>query len=176
MTTETPLNLSAVDPPVWHVMVSDTSYGPYTLGQMKSFISEGRISATTRVAKGDGGAFRPAAQVAELLSGFGEAVRTDFGEEPANFVIITRIQGSAENAIGHALNELGTYGQVMPGIYLLRSRARLSRIRDRLQSLTGTRDKVMIVDASNDRLAWFHLGPETDVHVHAVWDRDTGTD
>lgn len=172
MTTEQPLDLSVIDPPVWHVMVSETSYGPYTLGQMKGFIGEGRVSAITKVAMGDGGAFLPAGDTPELLSGFGEAVREDRADEPANYVVITRIEGSAQRAIGQALNELGSFGEALPGVYLLRSSARLSRIRNRLQSLTDLRDKVMIVDASHNRLAWFNLGPEADIHVHAVWEKD----
>ncbi len=176
MPADPPLDLNEVDPPVWRVLVSGTAYGPYTFGQIQTFIHEGRIASGTKVAEGDGAAFIPASDVPALASAFGMAVRSDRAEEPANFIIVTRLAGSAERAVTQALNELGAFGEAIPGVYLLRSHARLSRIRDRLQTLTDLQDKVLIVDATHDRLAWFNLGPEADIHIHAVWDKDVGED
>ena len=50
-----PLDLSSIDPPIWRIMVSDVVYGPYTLGQMRAFVDEGRLLASSRVARGEGG-------------------------------------------------------------------------------------------------------------------------
>jgi hypothetical protein len=33
-------------------------------------------------------------------------------------------------------------------------------------------EQVLIVNASKDRLAWFNLGPESDIAVRDVWDSD----
>ncbi|MEE9381088.1 MAG: hypothetical protein V3V03_06770 [Hyphomonadaceae bacterium] len=171
-----PLDLSVIDPPVWQVLVSDTAYGPYTLGQMQTFVREGRVSADTKIAEGDGSAFIPAGDTPVFAAAFAEAVRTDQTDDLANFIVITRLAGSGERAVTQALNELGAFGEAMPGVYLLRSRARLGRIRSRLQSLTDIADKVMIINATHDRLAWYNLGPEADVHIHAVWDKDMAED
>ena len=35
---DTALELGEVDPPKWRVLVHGTTYGPYTLGQMQSFV------------------------------------------------------------------------------------------------------------------------------------------
>ena len=58
--SEEALNLSEIYPPVWRVLVKGSVYGPYTLGQMQTFISDRRIGPGTQIAEGDGGAFLPA--------------------------------------------------------------------------------------------------------------------
>jgi len=168
MSANTPLDLSEIDPPVWRVMVAGVAYGPYTLGQMRAFITEGRVGAATMIAEADGAAFEPASEKVQLATSFRDAVRTDIDEHASNYVVIARMN-SGDIAINNALNELGKFGEAMPGVFLLRSSAKLARIRDRLMSLSGATDRIMIIDASNDRLAWLNLGPEADIHMRAVW-------
>ncbi|MEM9055472.1 MAG: hypothetical protein AAGB16_09115, partial [Pseudomonadota bacterium] len=60
MTSADALDLSAIDPPIWRMLVNEVVYGPYTLGQMRSFVDENRLSETSQVAAGDGGAFMAA--------------------------------------------------------------------------------------------------------------------
>jgi len=60
MADSTPLDLATIDPPIWRIMVNDAVYGPYTYGQMQSFQAENRLTDTSLVAEGNGGAFLPA--------------------------------------------------------------------------------------------------------------------
>ena len=176
MTDETALNLSDIDPPQWRVLVNGTVYGPYTLGQMQGFIHERRISSLTRVARGETAEFAPAAEQPQLQSLF--ETRADRDEEteaePANYLIATRLAGTGEMQFMGALNRLGTFAEVMPGVWILRSKVRQAKVRDRLQAVVGLEDQVMIANATNGRLAWLNLGPEADIHIRQVWDAEIG--
>lgn len=174
MSDETALNLSEIDPPQWRVLVSGTVYGPYTMGQVQGFVRERRIGANTKVAEGDGGAFRMAAEHAALTPLFGTGAETGSAEpgEPANYLIIARLAGTGEMQLISALNRLGRFAEVMPGVWALRSTARQARVRERLQATVAPGDQVMIANASTGRLAWLNLGPEADVHIRRIWDAE----
>ena len=171
------LDLSEVDPPIWRVLIQNTAYGPYTLGQMAAFIAEGRVGLHTKVAKGDGAAFVDAETVSSLqpalrekMSSQDSAAPEDDGE-PHNYLVITRLSAGGNDTLMHTLNNLGSFGEAMPGVYVLRSASRLAKIQSMLRKLTGARDKVLIVDASTNRLGWFNLGPEADVHLRSIWEK-----
>lgn len=175
----TSLDLGHVDPPIWRVLVKDKPYGPYTLGQMQAFIEEGRIGLQTRVAKGEEAPIVTAENVKELQPALREkyistASKSDdeYQEQPRNYVVISRLSGSADDTLLRKLNTYGSFGEAMPGVYLLRSRNRISDIQKGLQSVSNIRDQMLIVDASNDRLGWFNLGPEADVHIRTIWDKE----
>ena len=172
MTDETVLNLSEVDPADWHVLVNGTVYGPYTLGQMQGFIRERRVGSRTQVAHGQAEKFKPAAEQAALASMFETGSRPieETEAEPANYLIAAHLSGTGEMQMMGALNRLGTFAEVMPGVWILRSKARQSRVRARLQETVGQADQVMIANATTGRLAWLNLGPEADVHIRQVWD------
>lgn len=174
-----PLDLSQADMPIWHVLIQDTAYGPYTLAQLQHFIGEGRIGPQTKIAKGDGGAFADAEKIPALT----RALKEKFGiadtapasasepDTPAhNYIVIVRLK-SENRALIQLLNNFGKFGEAMPGIYVLRSRTRLSVIQKALSAALSARDQVLIVDATADRLGWFNLGPEADIHLRSVWDK-----
>jgi len=70
MAQDDTLDLGRIDPPIWRILVADVVYGPYTMGQMQSFLRESRLSPQSIVAMGDGGAFKPASEQAGLASCF----------------------------------------------------------------------------------------------------------
>jgi len=173
-----PLDLSEIDPPVWRVLIQDTAYGPYTFGQMQSFIGEGRIGLQTKISKGDVAPFVDAETVQELQPALREKALTkpkrresDQSDTPQNYIIVSRLTGAGENSLVQSLNTFGSFGEAMPGVYVLRSKTKLSVIQQRLQTLTQERDRILIVNATTNRLGWFNLGPEADVHLRSVWDK-----
>ena len=70
------LDLSAIDPPVWHIKVGDIVYGPYTLGQMRSFAAEDRLRANSSVARGAESTYSAALAYSDLRTLFDEADTT----------------------------------------------------------------------------------------------------
>ncbi len=174
MASDTALNLSEIDPPQWRVLVNGTVYGPYTLGQMQSFIRERRVGSRTKVADGDGGAFLAASEQDRLKSLFESAGQSEAEEEakPANYLIIARLSGTGEMQLLGALNRLGKFAEVMPGVWALRSKVKQAKVRDKLQATVSSGDQVMIANTTTGRLGWLNLGPEADVHIRRIWDAD----
>lgn len=174
MASDTALDLSQIDPPQWRVLVNGTVYGPYTLGQMQSYIRERRVGSQTRVADGDGGAFLAASEQERLKTLFESSGRADEETEakPANFLIIARLAGTGEMQLLGALNRLGKFAEVMPGVWALRSKVRQAKVRERLQATITSGDQIMIANTSTGRLGWLNLGPEADVHIRRVWDAE----
>lgn len=176
MTTETALDLSEMDPAEWRVLVSDTVYGPYTLGQMVGFIAEKRVGPGTQVAEGDGGAFLPAQQHHPLVRHLKEALRPssqpETADEASNYLIIAKLSGTGETQLVSAMNRLGKFAEIMPGVWALRSSVKHARLREQLNQTITSADQVMIANASTGRLAWLNLGPEADVHIRRVWNAD----
>lgn len=172
--SEEALNLSEIDPPVWRVLVKGSVYGPYTLGQMQTFISDRRIGPGTQIAEGNGGAFLPAARhkvLAASLRTQREKTRPE-DAEVFNYLIITRLSGTGDMQMVSAINRLGSFAEIMPGVYALRSRMRQNKLRERIQQTVASSDQIMIANATTGRLAWLNLGPEADIHIRRVWDSD----
>lgn len=170
-----PLDLSAIDPPIWRIMVENAVYGPYTLGQMKSFAQEGRLSDTSMVAVGDGGAFKSAFEYSELRSlipGYGEHQALETDSDPANFLITVHADGDGRRAVISVLNECGRFAELMPGSFILHSQRRLIDIREQISTVLAERGRFVIVNASTGQLAWMGLRDEASTHAKIVWKRE----
>lgn len=175
MTNSPALDLSKVDPPTWRILIGQTAYGPYTLGQLQGFIGEGRIALQTKISNGDGQAFAPAetypALQPALRAKWQRAEPRAIDEDTAhNYLVVARFSIESDLSIVQALNNLGTFGEAMPGVFILRSKQRLSEVQKVLRARLGTHDQLLVVDATTNRLAWFNLGPEADVHLKTTWD------
>jgi hypothetical protein len=159
MNNDETLDLSEIDPPIWRIMANDIVYGPYTLGQMRAFQTEGRVAMTSKVADGDGGAFMEAKDQPRLASLFRAVEQMPVSLEAA---------AEANYLIG-ILNEIGRFAELMPGTFVLSAAISIGELRKRLNSVSEMGDKLVVVNADNGRLAWLGLGPETDIHVRSVW-------
>lgn len=175
MSDKNALDLSAVDPAVWRIMVNDVVYGPYTFGQMKSFSEEGRLSDTSKVAFEDGGAFQPAFQHVDLMPLFQVAapdkVRTP-ETEPSNFMISVQTDGDGRRAVIALLNEIGRFSELMPGCFILDSETPIRTLRTQLATVLAERGRCVIVNARSGQLAWVGLRPDADAHAKVIWKRD----
>lgn len=177
-----PLDLSTIDPPIWHVSAAESVFGPYTLGQMRTFIAENRVAADTQVSKRAGGPFQSAQDVAELAEIFDPTLArviqadderpSDSKAGPINVVIFVKLTGVRAEALKRNLNGLGQYTEAAPGMFVLRTRSSLQKVRQRVEIVVSTEDQVVLVDATHGRLGFIHLGPETDVRVRSVWNAD----
>ncbi len=175
-----PIDLAVIDPPIWHVLADDTVYGPYTFGQMRGFIKEGRIARDTQVAPREGGPFKRAGEIGKLIpvfdplatpcedDGKGDAPVTA-ADTAYNLVIMTKLTGVRADALRRMMNEIGDYAESMPGVFVVRTRTPMQRVRARIEVVVSTEDQVVLVDASHNRIGFIHLGPEKDVNVRSVW-------
>lgn len=174
MASNDALDLSQIDPPIWRIMVAEIVYGPYTLGQMRGFVDEGRLMADSSVARGDGGAFRAASAYLDLVEMFPHPSPPTKDDKPApsNFLITVRTDGDGRRAVISVLNESGRFSELMAGTFILNAEVTAYDLRTQLSTVLAERGKFVIVNANTGQLAWMGLGPDTDQHAHTIWKRD----
>lgn len=179
----------------WRINVGGRVYGPYTGHQLKAFSLEGRIAPHSIVQAGETGPWITAiddpilgqlfvrecarqAAPAAPISGVGApelaaaSVRTDKAAAVANFVIVTDLKGTGTGQLQAAINRLGDNYRVMPSVWVLRSELPAGSIRNELTPMLGRYDSLFVVDTTQNRTAWFNLGPHADAHIRKIWVRD----
>lgn len=151
----------------WWVQVRGKAYGPYAMPQLKRFVEEGRVRPATKVSDAPDGAWIEARRVVGLIGP--RLVEAANDGDAANVLIYAEIVTGAWHAFIAALQSMGTVCDVGPGLWLVRTRFTSGVIRNTLSQTLERGDRFVVIDATRDRLAWFGLGPETDVRIARVW-------
>ena len=175
MSDKNALDLSSIDPPIWRIMVDSAVYGPYTFGQLQTFVDEGRLNEASKVANGDGGAFLLARAHAELMPLFQAQPKTAAPvtqEEPSNYFLTVQTDGDGRRAVIMFLNEVGTFSELMPGSFILTSSQTIVELRAQLSTVLAERGRCVMVNARTGQLAWMGLKPDADAHAKLIWKRD----
>lgn len=156
----------------WWVQAKDRAYGPYNDAQMIRYLAEGRVRPTTRVSRHADGPFAEARLVDELMRpknpAFGASAKEAAGGL-ANMFVFAEIQSGATPKFMAALEDLGVIVDLAHNFWLVRTRQSVGSVRNALSQTLAHGDRFVAVDASRDRLAWFNLGPETDVRIRDAW-------
>lgn len=162
----------------WFVKVEGRVYGPYTPAQMRAFAGEGRIAAHSQVSAQRDSGWTAASDIEEFQEWMGKSdgsptpeKRVTPGARPANFVIITDITSANGPEFETQLGAYGDLESVTPGTWLLRGPTTAAVLRNELSHLLERDDKLLIIDASHDRAAWFNLGREADQNIRGLWTR-----
>ena len=160
----------------WFVKVEGRVYGPYTPAQMRAFAGEGRIAAHSQVSDRRDEGFRQASDVADLKSWIEEARqgadqrrKVTVTGRAANFVVIADINSDNGAAFANALEAYGDIEAITNGVWLLRGATTSAALRNELSHLLDREDKLLVVDASRDRSAWFNLGRDADQNIRQLW-------
>jgi hypothetical protein len=175
----------------WLVTVEDQAYGPYSLDQMRTFITEGRIVASSQVASPGAqqshyadddpvlgpmfGPAQPAQREApddalKPAQGFGRQPQGDDGVLN-HIVILADIKSRSLNEFEETVFNMGRVAPIMPQAWLLTTTHSLNAVRNVLVQTLGTVDTLFVVDATHDRAAWFNFGPEADSRMRRLWNR-----
>ena len=170
-----PVDLARLDPAVWRVLVGETAHGPFTIGQLQTFVTEGRLSAASRISGEDGQPFQPIRdhpRLAEVLKdAFAERARRR--AEAANFLIIARAPAPAEAALWRdmpaCLDSLGKHVQAMPGTWVLRSGLSLNRVREALTAALPGTAQIMVLETREARLGWIGFEDDMAEAIRPVW-------
>lgn len=162
----------------WFVKVEGRVYGPYTPAQMRAFVGEGRIAAHSQVSPQRDEGWANASDVEAFGTWFAEQhpgsrpdKRVTPGARPANFVVITEINSTQGSDFENALSAYGDLERVTPGVWLLRGPTTSAVLRNELSHLLDRDDRLLVIDASHDRAAWFNLGQTADQNIRSLWTR-----
>ncbi|MEO1039240.1 MAG: DUF4339 domain-containing protein [Pseudomonadota bacterium] len=162
----------------WYVKVDGRVYGPYTAAQMRAFVTEGRVATHSMVSETRDDGWREASHIAQFKAWLDEARQSPNdkgGDKPqrrsANFVIIAEVDDEHRAGFEAALADFGDAEGITSGVWLLRGAASAADLRNELSHLLGREDKLLVVDASRDRTAWFNLGQDADQRIRELWGR-----
>ncbi len=153
----------------WWVQIRGKAFGPYSLEQMARFLAEGRVRPSTMVSTQPDTGWTEARRVTELRGMRTPQASNDAALDAANvFVHAEIISGSWMNFMA-ALESMGHVCDLAPGLWLVRTKFSVGVVRNTLSQTLERGDRFVVIDATRDRLAWFNLGPETDVRIGKVW-------
>jgi hypothetical protein len=185
-------------PASWMVNVGGRAYGPYTDAQMAAFAAEGRLAPQSLIARQGEVLYRVAGEEAELAHLFwgtpvnsrpapgqeGAAseprVRGAFGKskepaqkqgELAQLVIIADMKSRSISGLEEQIHKLGQAYALMPQVWLLRTDQSANAVRNQLTPSLGKLDVLFVIDASNNKAAWFNFGPEAESRIRRIWSR-----
>jgi hypothetical protein len=178
----------------WIVNVSGRAYGPYSDAQMATFSAEGRLAAQSWIARTGETVFRQAGEEPELAPLFAPTqslpnpgtpvprVEPDqtFGRnkdeaikksERAHIVVIADMKSRSIDGLEQEMYKLGQVYAVLPQVWLLRTNQSVNAVRNTLVQQLGKLDVLFVVDATNNKAAWFNFGPEADTRIRRIWTR-----
>ncbi len=153
----------------WWVQVRGQAYGPYSFAQLSDFVTEGRIRPATLVSDHKDGVWIEARRVIGLMGSARRGGANDAEAAAANVIVHAEIVSGAWNAFMAALESMGVVCELRPGLWIVRTTFSVGVIRNTLSQTLERGDRLVVIDASHDRLAWFNLGPEVDVRIGKVW-------
>jgi hypothetical protein len=160
----------------WWVQVRGQAYGPYSMDQLASFASEGRIRPSTQVSNRRDGNWVEARRVIGLIAPQDDGEPAAAPGSAANVFVHAEIMSGSWNAFMAALETLGAVCDLAPGLWLVRTRHSAGVIRNTLSQTLERGDRIVVIDASRDRLAWFNLGMEVDARLARTWNGPVKTE
>ena len=152
----------------WWVQVRGRAFGPYTIEQMAHFMTEGRVRPNTMVSANGKDKWTEARRIM-ALRGLRTPTPANDVEEAANVFVHAEILSGSFMGFVAALESMGRICDLAPGLWLLRTSHSAGVVRNTLSQTLERGDRFVVIDATRDRLAWFNLGPETDVRISQVW-------
>ncbi|MEZ5994633.1 MAG: DUF4339 domain-containing protein [Hyphomonadaceae bacterium] len=152
----------------WWVQIRGRAFGPYSIEQMAQFLSEGRVRPTTLVSDNGKSNWLEARKVM-TLRGLRTPQAANDSVEAANVFVHAEIFSGATRAFLAALEAMGSVCELNPNLWIVRTAHSAGVVRNALSQTLERGDRFVVIDATRDRLAWFNLGPETDVRIGKVW-------
>jgi hypothetical protein len=180
----------------WMVSVGGQPYGPYTTAQMQAFSAEGRLIGQSLVARAGEQNFQPFSTIGEFSQLFqsefqdepieasperakpartAEAPQPKFGaqesgDSQAHVVIMTDMRSGSIAAVEQIIADLGPSYQPLPQVWILQSDNKsVNAIKNLLVQKLGKLDKLLVFDATNDKIAYFNFAPEGEARIRRLW-------
>ena len=174
----------------WTINAGNRVYGPFSSDRMRSFVAEGRLAATSLIARENTSEWREAGtepEFADLFPAAESGGQDAGGERPgaevppkhatvqqgqrSHFAIVLDLKSHAATKLENAIAALGPAYRLLPNVWIVSTEQTVSAVRNRLVQELGKSDSLFVVDASRGKAAWFNFGPEADVRIRRVWQK-----
>lgn len=177
----------------WYVQVSGQAYGPYSVEQMRGFITEGRVIAGSLISQDAVQGFAMAAafpafapllaprstaplQVQPLQLQPQEQIQPqNIQHQPAQsktvtvFLIMAEIRSDQAMPFLQALQAYGTAQRIGDTVWLLRSDIPLTSLHSALSATLTRQDRLFILDSFANKTAWSNIGADMDQRIRDMW-------
>lgn len=186
--------LNAPSTDAWFVAAQGKSYGPYTEDQLKAFIGEGRVTASTPVMRGNepwslasehaglASIFSPPATAppavpplptaqppSAVAAGPVAGANVEPGPALAKVVVIAELRTGSTIAFENAISKLGQSYRMNQYVWLVHTALSIAQLRKDLVPFAGRNDPIFIADTSHARAAWINFGPGAEATIKALW-------
>jgi hypothetical protein len=180
----------------WTMNVGGRIYGPFSTERMRSFASEGRLAASSLIARERGSDWRKASEEPEFADLFPqpqpEQSPAPAEERPilvpdnpptsapapeapeaqrSQFAVVVDLKSHSSGNLEKAILALGPAYKLLPNVWIVSSDQSVNAVRNRLIQELGKADTLFVVDASRGKAAWFNFGPEADARIRRVWQK-----
>jgi hypothetical protein len=168
----------------WTINVGGKVYGPYTSERMRAFAAEGRLTASSLLAREDSADWHEARDEPEFADLFGSALEPSAPRKlvpdaappeaergMAHFAIVVDLKSRTPGNLDQAIASLGAAYRLLPNVWIVSTDQTANAVRNRLVQELGKLDSLFVVDATRGKAAWFNFGPEADVRIRRVWQK-----
>jgi hypothetical protein len=167
--------LSAIDAePRCFVQAKGRVFGPYTRAQLAAYATQGRLAPSSRVSQCVNSEWRAAPDVEALLDIVGTPQPSQ--ARAANILVFAETNTLSSDTLETLLQDFGATAPIATGLWLLRTRHTAPAVRNALSQRMKAGDRLFVLDATRDKLAWFNLGPMSDARVREIWNIDLPED
>jgi hypothetical protein len=182
---EAPRMATQMGSDLWWVFGNGRVHAPFTRAQITTFVQESRIVAETQIRAHTDTDWRAARDVAWLATAFlnrpaamaapanDRQAPSDERKPQSHLLVWAEINSAARAAFMAGVAALGERAEIAPGLWAIHSQRTAEEARQMLRPRLGVGDRLLIVDATRDRIGWVNLGPETEAKLKALW-RDPG--
>lgn len=178
----------------WYVQVSGQSYGPYSVDQMRGFIAEGRVIATSLISQDMEQGFAmaaafpafspmlaptatprpltldtPVSQAAQHPQHQPQQSQPAASKSVTVYLVMAEIRSDAAMGFLQALQAYGTAQRIGDTVWLLRSDVPLEPLHGALAASLTRQDRLFILDSFNNKTAWSHIGADMDARIRDMW-------
>lgn len=164
----------------WEMKIGRSVYGPYTQQDMENLAAQGLLAPHSRIAKQGSSNWNRASADPAIAAIFGKKFQQKTGDdaslgstaetEPTNFALFLEVASNSNIDLFQAIRNLGPSSRISGSCWLVKSERSAGAIRNALVPLMAKSDRLLVIDTSKSKLAWFNLGPEADAKIRKVWD------
>lgn len=91
--------------------------------------------------------------------------------EPSHYLIVADMKSRSITGLEEEIFNLGPAYPLLPQVWLVSCQLSVNAIRNLLIQKLGKLDLLFIINATQDKAAWFNFGPEADSRLRRIWMR-----